>query len=441
MSIDYITISDIDALVSDFISEYYSGINTIHRQYFDIHDELAVGAFIKEIEEELKNGCISFVNNNSSLDGLNSYLFYITNINAKNKSTVKYRKVAEYLCPGCLFVGRTNLLSVKGNLLVCDDCVASLKKSTDPKMIDFFKVFSKHNKRGYRCPDCNRFIPQPIITSQVIICPYLDCCFSGDLDSLKKMNHPSSQSNLEKLYSDLDVIKAISGSPAADSAFEEKSDLIDKVSVVKSTIDSLKNSVPYNSTDFTAIHKLQAYQAFLNILDLYPEDMIDYLLYNSRSGGFQNKIFQEYIRLIEESMPFCYKKGKEVCRVSSLLDKNLSLFDGISTFNGFVNEKCEVKNNTQEFYIGGRKASYVKPFYIGKLLNIIDAKSKNSLLSNVVEYSFSKIKMKDVVLGSEVIVTHLRVPPHYQMGGMVYVNRARKKIVDKSKLVLKSNEN
>lgn len=441
MSIDYITISDIDVLVSDFISEYKSGIKAVHRQYFDIHDDLALGAFIKEIEEELKNGCVSFVNNNSSLEGLNSYLFYIANVNAKNRSTVKFKKVAEYLCPGCLFVGRTNLVSVKGNLLICDDCLSSLKSTTDPKMVDFFKTFSRHNKKGYRCPDCSRFIPQPTIVNSVVVCPYLDCCFSGDLDSLRKMNHPSSQSNLEKLYSDLGVVKAISVEPAADTAFEEKTVLLDKISIVKSTIDSLKNSVPYNSTDFTVIHKLQAYQAFLNILDLYPEDMIDYLLHNSRSGGFQCKIFQEYVRLIEESIPFCYKKGKEIHRVSSLLDKNLSLFDGISVFNGFVNDKSEIKNNTQEFYIGGRKASYVKPFYIGKLLNIVDSNSKKSLMLNVVDYSFSKIKMRDVCFGLDVVVTHLRIPPHYQMGGMVYINRARKKIVDKSKLVLKNNEN
>ena len=61
-------------------------------------------------------------------------------------------------------------------------------------------------------------------------------------------------------------------------------------------------------------------------------------------------------------------------------------------------------------------------------------------MHHVKDYSFSKIRMQDISPGMEVIVTHLRVPPHYQMGGMVYINRIRKKIVDKSLLILNKNE-
>ena len=38
--------------------------------------------------------------------------------------------------------------------------------------------------------------------------------------------------------------------------------------------------------------------------------------------------------------------------------------------------------------------------------------------------------MKNVKPGTEVSVSHLRIPPHYQMGAMVYINRARKIIID-----------
>jgi hypothetical protein len=123
-------------------------------------------------------------------------------------------------------------------------------------------------------------------------------------------------------------------------------------------------------------------------------------------------------------------------KIESLLDENLSLFDGISNFDATINSKLEIKNNTKEYYIGNRKATYAKPYYIGKLLNVVDKKNNNQLLDNVIEYSFLKIKMKDVIAGTEVSVTHLRVPPHYQMGGMVYVNRIRKKIVDRALTLL-----
>ena len=127
---------------------------------------------------------------------------------------------------------------------------------------------------------------------------------------------------------------------------------------------------------------------------------------------------------MEKSLPICYRKSKEIITINSLLD--LNIFSGISNFDAIVSEKLEIENNTKEFYIGGRKAVYAQPFYIGKLLNITF--NDNSLLDNVKEYSFSKIYMKDIEPGIKVNVSHLRIPPHYQMGGMVYINRVRQYI-------------
>jgi hypothetical protein len=73
-------------------------------------------------------------------------------------------------------------------------------------------------------------------------------------------------------------------------------------------------------------------------------------------------------------------------------------------------------------------------------LSVTDKLTKNPLLDKVTEYSFSKIKMKDIDPGTEVIVTHLRIPPHYQMGGMVYINRVRKKIIDRVHFLQNKNE-
>ena len=169
--------------------------------------------------------------------------------------------------------------------------------------------------------------------------------------------------------------------------------------------------------------------------------MVEYLLDGSRSGGFQHQVFQEYISLLESSMPFSFKKAGSIYRIESLLDDNLNLFEGISTFEGMVNERMEIKNGTKEFYIGGRKGAVTKPYYIGKLLNVLDKKTKTPLQSKVVSYSFSKIKLHDIAPGTEVIVSHLRVPPHYQMGGMSYVNRIRKKIVDRAQSNIDKDSN
>lgn len=201
-----------------------------------------------------------------------------------------------------------------------------------------------------------------------------------------------------------------------------------KIDCINNIIKSEIENTIYNSSEFTIQYKIIAYKSIFNLLDRCPEKMIPYLYSNSRSGKLQSKLFQEYISLLEESLPFSFKKkGKEI-RVESLFDANL--FDGVSVFDEVISSKLEIKNSTKEFYIGGRKSAYTKPFYLGKILNIINVNDSQSLMNNILEYSFNKIKMKNISPGINVRVMHLRIPPHYQMGGMVYINRARKKIVE-----------
>lgn len=433
---------DIDRLVQEFFKNHEQGIATLHRIYFKNNNQISLRALHAELEEEIKNGCVTFVNKGSDLSEIDNYLFYIANAFCKKHAVPIKKKKTEYLCPGCLFLGKDTLIQLSQNLFKCDECLFELKKQTDPKNVFLYKTFASHLKNGYRCGDCERFIPHPADIVDIISCPYLDCCFAGKIDDLKKMNHPTSQSNPEKLILDVskesssikDGIKSNDVDPLMKLEIEE--DLNNKITTIKEIIETQSNNVPYSSSEFTVKHKIFTYKAFELLLDKYPEDMVSYLLDGSRTGGFQHKIFQEYIRMLEEALPFYIKRNGKPFKVESLLDPNMCVFDGISVFEGTVNTKLEIKNNTQEFYVGGRKASYTKPFYIGKLLSVVDKKSKTPLLDKVTEYSFSKIKMKDVSSGMEVIVTHLRIPPHYQMGGMVYVNRIRKKIVERAALLL-----
>lgn len=433
---------EVDALVADFLQQHEQGIATMHRIYFQTSNQVSLHALIAELTDELRTGCVTFLNKDEGMDGLNPYLFYIANAFCKKKATPAIKKKTEYLCPGCLFLGKENLINFN-KLFHCEDCEAELKSTTDPKKVQFFRTFFKHNKNGYKCEDCERFIPHPIDEAPIVSCPYFDCCFVGGWSSLKRMHHPTSQSNPEKLVLDISInskqsIKDSLESEEIDalSKLEMQEDIQNKIKVIKEVIEFQNNNVPYSSSDFTVKHKSLCYQAFSNLLDKYPAEMVGYLLNSTRSGGFQHKAFQEYIRLLELSFPFSCKKNNKMYKVESLLDEHLALFDGISIFDEIVNERLQIKNNTTEFYIGGRKAAYTKPYYIGKLLSIFDKKTGSPLMGNVIEYSFSRIKMKDVAPGTAVVVTHLRVPPHYQMGGMVYVNRVRKKIVDRVNLIL-----
>lgn len=399
-------------IINEFIKNNEFGIIAIQKE--NCHNTNLLLA--DELMIELKNGCISFFNKERDLSELDAYLFYIVNDFYKRRAvldTPQIKKKIAYLCPGCLFLGKEHVISISNNLLKCNNCNLKLK-TIDDKDFLLFKTFAIHNKNGYRCKDCERFIPHPMNNMAMISCPYYDCMFAGTYSSLKKMNHPTALSNINYKLTDqpIDIIEP------------------NVINTLLDVINSQKDNIQYTSSNFTIIHKKLAFDAISNLLISYPDKMIKYLLENSRSGGFQHKIFQEYIILLERSLPYYFNKGNAIYKVESLLDKNINLFDGISSFDAKVSNSCIIKNNTKEFYIGGRKASYTKPYYIGKLLNVEDKLTKQSLIDCVEEYSFSKIKMKNIKPNTEVIITHLRVIPHYQMGGMVYINRARKQIID-----------
>ena len=395
-----------DNYIKDFINRHLSGIETIFKikgnKSYSSLDE-----FTNSLIGDLLNEYNRILDKNLSSEEIDSHLFYLINTTCKN-NPVKSNKT--YICPGCLYFGINTVLH-GNNYLKCSCCKDKLNLAKDEKEIIFYNLFSNHSAQGYRCKDCNRFIPKN--NSQNITCPYFDCVFVGTSFDLKKMHHPSSLKEI------LEENKSNN-----TSSIKSKPD-----NRIKDIIEYQLNNLLYTNFNFTVKHKSLVYQAILNLLDRYPDEMTNYLLFQSRSGGFQHKIFQEYISLLEKSLPFVYKKNNKVFRVDSLLDNNLSLFDGISVFESVIDNNI-IRNNTKEYYIGGRLAKHNKPYYIGKLLNIVDKNTKMSILDKVTEYSFSRIKLRDIVSGTPIIVTHLRVPPHYQMGGMVYVNRIRKKIVD-----------
>lgn len=437
---------DVDILIDTFILERQQGIATLHRIFYKNSNQISLRSLIEELREELRTGCVAFINKNFPQNELHNYLFYIVNSFCKKNAKQEAKKKTEYLCPGCSFFGKENILDFN-RIFKCTNCKLEFETSNDPKKKSFFKSFYIHNKNGFRCPECSNFIPHPLDNAAIIACPYLDCLFVGQILDLNKMNHPTLKVNVEKLI--LDVTKN-GMAPLKDNIISQENDsctkleivqeLQNKVKMLQDIIETQSNNIPYSSSDFTCHHKLNVYKAFSNLLKHFPEEMSGYLLQTTTDHmGFQHRLFQEYIKLLDESLPFFVTKNRKRYKVDSLLDDNLNLFDGISVFDGIINEKMKIKNDTKEFYIGGRKASYTRPFYIGKLLNIIDANTKAPLLSFVKEYSFSRIIMRDIAPGTRVTVTHLRVPPHPQMGGMVYVNRIRKKIVDRAAMIMDKN--
>lgn len=364
--------------------------------------------------QDIKLDLINYLKSFEDLDDSLKF-YYINEYINKNFKNIRTSNKS-YICPCCLFFGNKNYCEQNGNYLKCNICKEKLNKENNTIDSILYKCFSVHSTSGYKCNNCNRFLPKSIAKNSILSCPYLDCIFVGNINGLKKMIHPSLKCDYESVNKKEDNCKAV---------------IIPNESNIKDIILEEQNKICYTNNNYNLIHKLLVYRSFLYYLDESPDEMKDYLLNNSRRGGFQSKLFQKYIDLLETSLPFVIRKNKKIITINNLLDQNLCIFDGISVFESRI-ENFTIKNKTKEYYIGGRKGAYSKPYYIGKILDIIDVKNNESIVKNIDYYTFNKIKMKDLS-DIDVIVKHLRSPPHYEMGGMVYVNRVRKNIISKLK--------
>jgi hypothetical protein len=167
--------------------------------------------------------------------------------------------------------------------------------------------------------------------------------------------------------------------------------------------------------------------------------MVSYLVHRKQSADFpiQAKIFQEYVRLMQNALPCTIIRGNKEYEIVSLMDPNISLFEGISVFDAAVRSDHTIPNNTVETYTGGRKFKDYGPCFIGLVIDVIDRRTKDaesegkSIRDKVTDYSFVQIKVSDDVSpGTPVTVKHYRMASHYEMGSLVYLQRIRKRLVD-----------
>jgi hypothetical protein len=218
---------EVDLLISKFIKEQEQGIATLHNIYLHNNDKLAIKSLLLELMDDLRTGCVTFINKGFPIEEINQYLFYIVNAYCKSKAKPIIKKKINYVCPGCLYLDKENVITIANSICKCAACEEELKTVTDPKMVLFFRTFSKHNKTGYHCKECKRFIPHPWDDTEEVSCPYLDCCFVGKIFDLQKMHHTAIQSNPENIILDssnggssilrnIAGYNAISGLPEAD---------------------------------------------------------------------------------------------------------------------------------------------------------------------------------------------------------------------------------
>jgi hypothetical protein len=428
-------------------------INDSCKQAYGENNAVSLASFKEVLRTEIRNAAISYTNSNHQIEQLPRYLVACVRSTADKLSNNDKTKSNVHVCPGCRSLDRYSILEQRAKNFVCRSCEDDSLKEEDPVRKSFFTAFSLQEKKGLRCPDCSRFIPNQN-DGDYVSCPYMDCGFSGEREELEEMRRPVGKGTLEVAILDAPIksghdsggssvsmkdtgFRGTNGGSATISGASTSSDLAVQQTIqanyetLMGVIDSQMSSLHYHSNQSTLLHKKNMYEAFKIIIAKYPEEMISYLVYTTRGAGIQHKIFQEYVQLMEASLPFSFVKNGKSFTITSLLDPELCIFDGVSEYSTIVTSKHEAINETKERYVGGRKGFYDKPFYIGKLLDVFDSATGDSLMANVTEYSFFRINFdKTVKPGTVIDISHCRIPPHYQMGSLVHLNRIRRKIVD-----------
>lgn len=375
----------------------------------------------------------------------NRYLFkslknVVFSITSANDNLFYHQKP---VCPGCKFFNKKTFLegfSYSNGFFSCEECLYWLKNNVN---IDFnhkliYNTFINYSKAGGKCPCCLKWIPKSLFKNGDGMCPF--CDFAGKESELLPGSHPTSLF----VQSDVNVLDVKEKSSDEDNSPElslvNKQELYNKFKLLTKVLEDQNSALTKRSRGSTLAQKHLMYKAFYDTTFKYPEQMIDYLVYQKLTEGFniQSKIFQEYAKLIENYLPFTMTKNNENIVIADYCDPLLNLYLGISNYTAEISDNFTIKNKTNEVYIGGKKLINYGPCFIGRLISVTEKSSNNDITKYVEEYSFNNIKLKNNCLpvGTKVSIKHFRIASHYEMGPLVFLQRIRKDITTKIKKVI-----
>lgn len=465
----YFKEQDIDSwLVKDLLKFYESKIVFFAHKAYRSRElpPVAILAFKESVSIELKNALKTFLLKKKYwLNGRNINPYLLKTISFVSKK-VNYdnilSKVNLPICPACKSKGKREFLiqedkSYRYQLWRCQYCTEELERLTfeiqnetdNQKLLNLQlqkrlrSAFSLHSRKGFKCLDCSRFIPLSLNTEFGISCPYNDCGYIGQIEELTQTSHPVRVSSRKYISLNQNAFKFADGNITLQDRLKNESvteaqinineNYITEYEVLLQVIEEQIQQIKRINSQSTIIQKLLMYEAYKNMISLYTEEMVSYLVHRKQHTDFpiQSRIFQEYVKLIINYLPFTIKKKGEDIDILSLIDPNLSLFLGESRFDSYVDNNNSIPNKTKETYIGGRKNKNYGSCFIGWLIDVIDLKTNNSILDKVVRYGFVNIIMDNSIEKKlPVQVVHYRIPSHYEMDSLVYLQKIRRQIVD-----------
>lgn len=433
-------------VIMELLDFFKSKINYFASQIYGANNIIAPKSFTIIASEALKNALKTFLLEKEYWkDGrdIAPYLYSVLNKTyfVEKKAIEGSKTYTALMCPACRFLKKREFLLPHGKLWKCDTCSALLENEFDISRTRYllYKAFAVHSRHGWRCPHCYNFIPQSLETKYGVSCPYPGCYFYGTTDKLQVISHPAGQTKriqYSLTAADRDASNfgrqgdIPSNEISTDSYLEVNEKIFYELDVLKEVIREQIKYIENNSTVGTLMQKKLMYEAFQIMLEKYPHEMVRYLAHQKYIKEFpiMARIFQEYCKLVQNNLPCTlYKIGKSY-EITSLADPVLYLFDGISEFDAFVGLEGLIPNKTKEIYVGGRSFINYGPCFIGMLLGVsVEGKS---ILSNVIEYGFNSIKVDGTIpVGTQVHIKHYRIPSHYEIGSLIFLQRIRKRIV------------
>lgn len=440
---------DVEWLVEELMEHFSGRIHSLSTYVHGSEQGVALEAFKEWARKTLDKGVRTFIFKKEHWRNGRSIGSYLAKALTKLGDTLKHdidfvKRVSTPICPACKTLNQKEFLVYEGKLLRCAACTCEHtrleeKNRTIREEYEYriHKVFSLHSRKGRRCPACDRFIPESYINAQEtnrVSCPYDNCVWFGIESELDTMNHPLGQStgmtvsiNTPISEGNTEMGDLIDAQEINPDIRMEQSEKYQKELTIAQDVIKIQKSRSLREPMKKVIKKYLMYEAFQSLLNSDPEGMIAYLIHGKALGErpIQSLIFQKYIRLLENRLPFNIYSEDGETEVYSLLDPELNLFLGTSEFQALVRESGLVPNNTHEVFTGTKCKG---PCFIGLLCDVTDVDG-NSLLSEVEYYTFSSIKMKSTVPENTLVnVVHFRIPPHYEMYSLVNLQRCRKRI-------------
>lgn len=441
--------NDLNWILPELYEKYNSTIRNFAiaaKQY----DNLAKLAFEAQAKKSINQAVNTFIFKKKHWQNNYNLHHYLI----KTLSNLKCEKIIEDtndelvhkpICPICKLDKQKEALDYKNGKYNCNRCLDIIEHSSSNltmSTLQIRKLFCNHSKKGVRCPDCKKWIPDSVFDSGILPCPY-NCGFIGNYSEYYSGSHPVAlfkRKILSLNNSENDFSKSLSDKISSSSITNQEEFLLTEnleyeFSVIKDVLIQQQKILHNTSTSATFLQKTLMYQAFINVLDKLPYEMTMYLGHqkNVSKLPLQCRIFQEYADLILNYLPFNIIKGKNKHEIIDPCDPKLSLFLGISSYSTTVGENGIIQNNTKETYIGGKQVKDYGPCFIGKLISVYG--EGEDFTESVEYYTFNEIKTS-LKEGTNVEVKHFRIASHYEMHSLVFLQRIRRSVVDKVYFIL-----